>query len=195
MSFQKDQATGNYKFYSKEDVENMQKNDSKVNVMKYEYDAPVDKLNAVQAMTALQFIRKTFLEFLEKNPEKTDMQIQEMVLQTCYEKELLGIRFANAYPLLFLRLTQRETTKQMFEMYQEMLRVKLNVDIGLADYKEVTNYLAEKIYEYGSRKATDDEISEKTVKHGAWKDPLNGMTVRNLNPLPLEKPLPPSEKP
>lgn len=176
------------KVLTKEDVDKIVQENPKARVMKYVYDAPVDKLNAIEAMQALKFIRSTYLQLREDLPDKTDLELQRKVLEACYEKELLGIRFANAYPLMFLRLTQRETTKDMIFIYEEMIRAKLNVDTGLCNMNEVTDYIGSKIMEYGSRKATEDEIAENRVKYHSWKDPLESTTVfRNLNPLPLDR--------
>lgn len=177
------------KMFSKEEVEEITKKDPKARMMEYVYDKPADVLNAVEAMTGLKFIRKTYENNRKLFPELSDMEIQRKVLEACYKEERIGIRFANAYPLIFLRLTQRQTTKAMLEMYEEMIRVKLNVDAGLCTWEEYINYMGTKIMEMGSRPATEEELRENTVKTFSWQDPLGPETVyRNLNPLPLSKP-------
>jgi len=174
---------------SKEEAMKIQEKDPKAKVMQYVYDKPADVLNAVQAMTGLQFIRKTYLKLREDFPDLTDMDLQRKVLEACYAQERMGIRFANAYPLLFLRLTQRQTTKAMIGVYEEMVRAKLNVDAGLATWEEYTEYIGTKIMEMGSRPATEEEIREQTIKTHSWQDPLGpDSIVRNLNPLPMQKP-------
>lgn len=171
---------------SKEEVEEIAKNNPKAKVMHYEFDKPVDKLNAAEGMLGLQWIRKKYLAIRKDQPELEDMEIQKLILLAAYKEELMAIRFANAYPQLFLRLTQRQTSDASVVLFEDMFRVKLHVDTGLATYKEVTEHIAEKIMEKGSRPATEDEIAERRVKHGTWKDPLGETAiVRNLNPLPL----------
>jgi len=174
---------------SKEEAMKIQEKDPKARVMEYVYDKPIDTLNAVQAMTGLQFIRKTYVALREQFPDLTDIDLQRKVLEACYAKERMGIRFANAYPLLFLRLTQRQTTKAMISLYEEMIRSKLNVDAGLCSWEEYTEYIGTKIMEMGSRPATEEELRENTIKSHSWKDPLGPESIiRNVNPLPLQKP-------
>lgn len=181
-------SSGPARIVSREEAMAIAKNNPKAKVMQYEYDKPADSLNAAEAMVGLQWIRKKYLFLRSKDPEMSDMDIQRIILESAYGEETMAIRFANAYPLLFLRLTQRQTTNESISLFEDMIRAKLYVDTGLSNYKEVTEHIAEKIMEKGSRKATEDEIAENKVKHHTWKDPLGETTiVRNLNPLPLSR--------
>jgi len=175
-----DKLKTSIKQFTREELEELQKEEANRVWVEEEKEAPTEVLTAEEAATAYQDIRRAYTTLREKHDDWEDDQIRAEIERT---GSPLVLRFRRAYKDYFWwRITDRTVTEKMLRHYEFMIVMRKHIQDGEFTEEGAADIVARVTNDLTTRDATEEEMKTGKVQEKMWEG----------NPLPrdvMEDPL------